>query len=87
MTRRLIATLLLSGSFLLAAPEMELKDESGKTIVKYVIEVPPVIANAKSTDPAKQVGLFLCFQEHDTPTGNDLFPVRQALLRQNQLGN
>jgi hypothetical protein len=87
MTRRLIATLLLSGYVLLAAPEMELKDESGKTIVKYVIEVPPVIANAKITDPTKQVGLFLCFQEHDTPTGNDLFPVRQALLRQNLLGN
>ena len=65
-----------------AANETELKDESGKTIVKYVIEVPDGIAPAGTTDPAKQVGLILCFQEHDNPTGNDLFPVRQSLWRQ-----
>src|SRR5207244_1706499 len=64
-----------------ATIEKELKDESGKTIVKYVIEVPDGIAPAGSTDPAQQVGLILCFQEHDTPTGNDLFPVRQSLWR------
>ena len=65
-----------------AAQENELKDETGKTIVKYVIEVPPGLAPAGTTDPAKQAGLILCSQEHDTPTGNDLFPVRQSLLRQ-----
>ena len=65
-----------------AAQETELKDETGKTILKYVIEVPPGIAAAGTVDPAKQVGLILCSQEHDTPTGNDLFPVRQSLLRQ-----
>ena len=32
-----------------------------------------------------QAGLILCSQEHDTPTGNDLFPVRQSLLRQGLL--
>ena len=37
-------------------------------------------------DPARQVGLLLCSQEHDTPTGNDIFPVRQSLLRQGLLG-
>ncbi|MGH9719852.1 MAG: HEAT repeat domain-containing protein [Bryobacteraceae bacterium] len=80
----LASLLLLAGSFiapLSAAQENELKDESGKTIVKYVVEVPPGIAPAGATDPARQVGLILCFQEHDTPTGNDLFPVRQALWR------
>jgi TPR repeat protein len=65
-----------------AANETELKDESGKTIVKYVIEVPIGIAPAGTTDPAKQLGLILCFQEHDNPTGNDIFPVRQSLWRQ-----
>src|SRR5215471_14533823 len=70
-----------------AAPENELKDETGKTILKYVIEVPPGIAPAGVTDPAKQVGLILCSQEHDTPTGNDLFPVRQSLLRQGLIDN
>jgi TPR repeat protein len=81
---RWLAGLLVAGSLVAplgAAPESELKDETGKTIIKYVIEVPPGIAPAGSTDPAKQVGLILCSQEHDTPTGNDLFPVRQALLR------
>ena len=33
------------------------------------------------TDPAKQLGLFLCFPEHDTPVDADIFPVRQALWR------
>jgi TPR repeat protein len=70
---------------LLRAQEVELKDEAGNTIVRYVIEVPPAIAAAATTDPAQQVGLILCFQEHDTPTGNDLFPVRQTLIRQGQL--
>lgn len=73
---------LLAVATLGAAPERELKDETGKTILKYVIEVPPCIAPAGIADPAKQVGLILCSQEHDTPTGNDLFPVRQSLMRQ-----
>ena len=68
-----------------AGQETELKDEAGKTILKYVIEVPSHLAPAGTVDPAKQVGLILCSQEHDTPTGNDLFPVRQSLLRQGLL--
>src|SRR3954451_20150603 len=68
-----------------AAQETELKDETGKTIIKYVIEVPPGIVAAGVTDPARQLGLILCSQEHDTPTGNDIFPVRQSLLRQGLL--
>jgi TPR repeat protein len=68
-----------------AAQETELKDETGKTILRYVIEVPPGIAAAGVKDPARQVGLILCSQEHDTPTGNDVFPVRQSLLRQGLL--
>ena len=70
------------GSPLGAAQETELKDGAGKTIVKYMIEAPAAIAPAGTTDPARQVGLILCFQEHDTPLGNDLFPVRQSLWRQ-----
>lgn len=87
--RHWIGGLLLAAGLLPAAlgavPETELKDETGKTIIKYVIEVPPGIAPGGVTDPAKQVGLILCSQEHDTPTGNDLFPVRQSLLRQGLL--
>lgn len=86
--RWLAGLLLTAGCFvapLRAAKETELKDETGKTVIKYVIEVPPGIAPAGTLDPARQVGLILCSQEHDTPTGNDLFPVRQSLLRQGLL--
>lgn len=65
-----------------AAQETELKDDTGKTIIRYLVEAPPNIAPPGTTDPARQVGLFLCFPEHDTPTGADLFPVRQSLWRQ-----
>jgi hypothetical protein len=82
---RRLACLLLVTSLLAvplgAAQEQELKDESGNTILKYAIEVSPGIAAAGTVDPAKQLGLILCSQEHDTPTGNDIFPVRQSLLR------
>jgi TPR repeat protein len=60
----------------------ELKDESGNTIVHYIAEVPKNIAPAGTTDPAKQVGVIFCLQEHGTPLGNDLFPCRQSLWRQ-----
>src|SRR5690349_2229356 len=77
---------LIIGAAMLAclcgAQERELKDDAGKTIVKYVVEAP---AAPKTADPAQQLGLFLCFQEHDNPTGNDIFPVRQTLLRQGAL--
>src|SRR5687768_12684266 len=69
------------------AQETELKDENGKTIVRYVVEAPQGIAPPATADPVRQVGLILCFQEHDTPTGNDLFPVRQSLWRQGLLDN
>jgi TPR repeat protein len=64
-----------------AADETELKDAAGNTIAKYAIEVPAGIAAAGTTDPSKQVGLIFCFQEHGTPTGNDLFPVHETLRR------
>src|ERR1051326_4827031 len=64
-----------------ASPETELKDEAGKIIAHYVVEAPSGLAPAGTKDPAKQVGLIFCFQEHGTPTGNDIFPVREALRR------
>ncbi len=64
------------------AQERELKDDAGKTIIRYVIETPAGIAPAGTTDPARQVGLFLCFPEHDRPTGDEILPVRESLRRQ-----
>lgn len=69
------------GAPLRAAADTELKDDTGKTIIRYVVEAPAGIAPAGTTDPARQVGLFLCFPEHDTPVDADIFPVRQALWR------
>ena len=71
---------------LLSAPaahaiDAELKDESGKTIIKYAIETPEAVAAAGTKDPAKQVGLILCFPEHDRPVGDEILPVREALKR------
>jgi hypothetical protein len=80
LTRLTFAALLALPLF--SAQETELKDTDGKTIIRYVIEVPPGIAPAGTTDPARQVGLFLCFAEHERPTGDELLPVRESLRRQ-----
>jgi TPR repeat protein len=64
-----------------ASDENELKDESGKTIVHYIVEAPANVAPVGTTDPARQVGVIFCFQEHTSPPGADLFPVRESLKR------
>jgi len=58
-----------------------LKDEAGKTIVEYIVEAPANVAPAGTTDPARQVGVIFCSQEHGNPTGADLYPVRESLKR------
>lgn len=64
-----------------AAPPAELKDSAGNTIIKYVVEPPDSFAPAGTTDPARQLGLVLCFPEHDRPVGDEIYPVREALKR------
>jgi TPR repeat protein len=59
----------------------ELKDQSGKTILHYIVEAPSNVAPAAATDPARQVGVIFCFQEHTSPPGADIFPVRESLKR------
>jgi HEAT repeats/Sel1 repeat len=80
-----LATALLMGCLLppavYGAAETELKDDSGKVIIRYVVEPPSKVAAAGTADPAKQVGLILCFPEHDRPTGDEILPVREALIR------
>jgi len=81
---RCLAGLLVAAGCLIpalrAAEETELKDETGKVIVRYKIEVPPGIAPAGTTDPAKQVGLIFCLQEHGTPTGNEPVQLLPAVV-------
>jgi len=65
------------------AQESELKDDTGKTSSSTSSKFSGIAQGTASNavlDPAKQVGLNLCSQEHDTPTGNDLFraPVSAA---------
>jgi TPR repeat protein len=64
-----------------ATGETELKDETGKPIVSYIVEAPANPAPAGTTDPARQVGVIFCFQEHTSPPGADIFPVRESLKR------
>jgi Sel1 repeat len=80
----LFTFLMLVGCFapaLRAAEENDLKDKAGKTIVHYIVEAPANVAPAGVTDPAQQVGVIFCFQEHTSPPGADIFPVRESLKR------
>jgi TPR repeat protein/predicted esterase len=82
--RNLAAVLTVAGCYapaLRADGVTQLKDEAGKTIVEYIVEAPANVAPAGTTDPAKQVGVIFCFQEHGNPTGTDLYPVRESLKR------
>jgi TPR repeat protein len=80
-----LALLMVGAAQLFATQEAELKDASGTTIIKYVVEAPANAASLKTTDPTKQLGLFLCFPEHDRPVGDEILPVREALKRQGVL--
>jgi|SRR5215831_9117380 len=66
---------------LFAADETEPKDEAGKTSVHYIVEASANVASAGTTDPARQVGVIFCFQEHISPPGADIFLVRESLKR------
>ncbi len=82
--RRLALTLLIGTSLvgpLRSATETELKDDTGKTVIRYVVEAPAQVSPVGTTDPRQQLGLILCFPEHDRPTGDEILPVREALQR------
>jgi TPR repeat protein len=82
--RCLSALLLTAGCYVTtvrAAQETELKDETGRTIVRYIVEAPDDVAPPGTTEPARQVGVIFCFQEHTSPPGADIFPVRESLRR------
>jgi hypothetical protein len=67
MKTSMLLLLFITSTPLFALVEGELKekdikvDGTEKLIIKYAIEVPKNIAPAETTDPTKQVGLFLCF--------------------------
>jgi len=82
---RIAGIAVLMAGVVFSAQEAELKDANGATVIKYVVEAPVSAAPAGTTDPTKQLGLFLCFPEHDRPVGDEIYPVREALKRQGML--
>ena len=78
-TRSLVGLLPVLLAATLWGAESELK--YGDTVVRYVVDAPEGVAPVGTADPARQVGLILCFPEHDRPTGDEILPVREALKR------
>ena len=82
--RCLAAALIVAGCYvpaLRALEENDLKDETGKVIVHYFAEAPAGVAPAGTTDPARQVGVIVCLQEHTEAPAADIYPVRMSLKR------
>ena len=82
--RCLFTALIVAGCYvpaLRALEENDLKDEAGKVIVHYFVEAPANVAPAGTTDPAKQVGVIVCLQEHTEAPSADIYPVRMSLKR------
>ena len=78
----LTAALLLTPALSLCAlEEGDIKDASGKGVLHYAIEVPKALPPADTSDPAKQLGLFLCFHEHDGKAADEMPTVLKALGR------
>jgi hypothetical protein len=61
--------------------EADLKDASGKPVLAYAVAAPKDLAPAGTTDPAKQVGLILCYHEHDGKVSDEMPPVLESLDR------
>jgi hypothetical protein len=78
-----VCVLTLAAAPALAMEEAELKDASGKVIVPYAIETPAAMPPAGTTDPAKQLGLFVCFHEHNRKAPEEAQIVVESLKRLN----
>jgi hypothetical protein len=78
----LVSTLLLAPALnLCALEESDIKDAGGKAVLHYAIEAPKDAPPATETDPAKQLGLFLCFHEHDGKAADEMPTVLKSLAR------
>src|ERR1044071_1517172 len=82
--RCLVAALIVAGCYapaLRAVEENYHKDETGKVIAHFFVEAPAGVAPAGITDPARQVGVIVCLQEHTEAPSADIYPVRMSLKR------
>lgn len=64
-----------------AYDEGDIKDAAGKPVLSYAVSAPKDLAPAGTTDPAKQVGLILCYHEHDGKVSDEMPPVLESLDR------
>lgn len=64
-----------------AYDEGSIKDAAGKGVLDYAVAAPKDLAPAGTTDPAKQVGLILCYHEHDGKVSDEMPPVLESLDR------
>src|SRR5262249_23511968 len=64
-----------------ALEEKDLKDDAGRVLVHYFVDAPANVAPASVTDPAKQVGVIACLQEHTEQPEASIYPVRMSLKR------
>jgi TPR repeat protein len=84
LLRCVVTALILGGCYvpvLRALEEKDLKDETGKVTVHFFVDAPANVAPASVTDPAKQVGVIVCLQEHTEQPQAGIYPVRMALKR------
>jgi hypothetical protein len=75
-----VCTFLMAGS-LTAFDEGDIKDASGAAVLHYAVSAPKDMAPADTTDPAKQLGLILCYHEHDSKVDAEMPPVLESLDR------
>ena len=61
--------------------EGDIKDAAGKAVLSYAVSAPKDMAPAGTTDPAKQVGLILCYHEHNGKVSDEMPPVIESLER------
>src|SRR4051812_36510494 len=66
---------------LAALEESDIKDASGKGVLHYAFEAPKELPPPGTTDPAKQLGLFLCFHEHDGKAPDEMHTIINTLAR------
>jgi TPR repeat protein len=82
--RCVVTAVIVAGCYvpaLRALEEKDLKDETGKVLVRYFVDAPANVAPAGTADPAKQVGIIVCLQEHTEQPQAGIYPVRMSLKR------
>lgn len=71
----------LAVASLSAFDEGDIKDASGNAVLHYAVSAPKEMPPADTTDPAKQLGLILCYHEHDSKVDAEMPPVLESLER------